>query len=74
MIRGVVVKTIELAHDVKHSLEPTRREAEIPADAVIILANILRRVARISGLDPDAVNRLQSKAVELACCVIRSGL
>lgn len=43
-IRGVVVKTIELAHGVKHSLEPTRREAGIAADAVIMLANILRRV------------------------------
>jgi len=43
-IRGVVVKTIELAHDVKHSMEPTRREAGIAADAVIMLANILRRV------------------------------
>ncbi|SIJ48664.1 Uncharacterised protein [Mycobacteroides abscessus subsp. abscessus] len=43
-IRGVVVKTIELAHSVKHSTEPTRREAGIAADAVIMLANILRRV------------------------------
>lgn len=43
-IRGVVVKTIELAHSVKHSTEPTCREAGIAADAVIMLANILRRV------------------------------
>lgn len=43
-IRGVVVKTTELAHSVKHSTEPTRREAGITADAVIMLANILRRV------------------------------
>jgi hypothetical protein len=43
-IRGIVVKTIELAHSVKHSTEPTRREAGIAADAVIMLANILRRV------------------------------
>jgi hypothetical protein len=43
-IRGVVVKTIELAHSVKHSTAPTRREAGIAADAVIMLANILRRV------------------------------
>jgi hypothetical protein len=43
-IRGVVVKAVELAHDVKHSMEPTRREAGIAADAVIMLANILRRV------------------------------
>lgn len=43
-IRGLVVKTIELAHSVKHSTQPTRREAGIAADAVIMLANILRRV------------------------------
>jgi hypothetical protein len=43
-IRGLVVKAIELAHSVKHSTEPTRREAGIVADAVIMLANILRRV------------------------------
>lgn len=43
-IRGVVVKTIELAHTVKHSTEPSRREAGISADSVIMLANILRRV------------------------------
>lgn len=43
-IRGIVVKTIELAHSVKHSAAPTRREAGIAADAVIMLANILRRV------------------------------
>lgn len=43
-IRGVVVKTIELAHSVKHSTAPKRREAGIAADSVITLANILRRV------------------------------
>lgn len=43
-IRGVAVKTIELAHSVKHSTAPTRCEAGITADAVIMLANILRRV------------------------------
>jgi hypothetical protein len=35
---------IELAHSVKHSSNPTRREAGIAADAVILLTNILRRV------------------------------
>lgn len=35
-IRGVVVKTIELAHSVKHSTAPTRREAGMAADAVIM--------------------------------------
>lgn len=43
-IRGVANKVIALAHSVKHSAEPTRREAGIAADAVIMLANILRRV------------------------------
>jgi hypothetical protein len=43
-IRGVANKVIELAHGVKHSTAPTRREAGIAADSVIMLANILRRV------------------------------
>jgi len=43
-IRGVASKVIELAHSVKHSSGPTRREAGIAADSVIMLANILRRV------------------------------
>lgn len=43
-IRGVANKVIELAHNVKHSMEPSRREAGIAADSVIMLANILRRV------------------------------
>ncbi len=46
-IPAVVVKTIELAHSVKHSAEPTRREAGIVADSVIMLANILRRVDQV---------------------------
>lgn len=43
-IRGVANKVIELAHSVKHSASPTRREAGIAADSVVMLANILRRV------------------------------
>ena len=43
-IRGVANKVVELAHSVKHSTAPTRREAGIAADSVIMLANILRRV------------------------------
>lgn len=43
-IRAVANKVIELAHSVKHSTAPTRREAGIAADSVIMLANILRRV------------------------------
>jgi hypothetical protein len=43
-VRAVPNKVIELAHSVKHSTAPARREAGIAADAVILLANILRRV------------------------------
>jgi len=43
-VRAVANKVIELAHSVKHSTAPTRREAGIAADSVIMLANILRRV------------------------------
>jgi hypothetical protein len=43
-VRGLANKAIELAHHVKHSPTPTRREAGISADAVILLANILRRL------------------------------
>ncbi|BEP15046.1 hypothetical protein acdb102_33570 [Acidothermaceae bacterium B102] len=43
-VRGVANKVIELAHHVKHSPTSTRREAGIAADAVILLANILRRL------------------------------
>lgn len=43
-IRAVATKVIELAHRVKHSSTPTRRDAGITADSVILLANILRRV------------------------------
>lgn len=42
-VRGVARKTIELAHKVKHRETPTRRDAGIAADSVILLANILRR-------------------------------
>lgn len=43
-VRGVANKVIELAHSVKHSTAPTRREAGIAADSVVMLTNILRRV------------------------------
>jgi hypothetical protein len=33
-----------LAHQVKHRPTPTRREAGIAADAVILLSNMLRRL------------------------------
>lgn len=43
-VRGVAKKVSELAHKVKHRPAPTRRDAGIAADSVILLANILRRV------------------------------
>ncbi|EIV92132.1 hypothetical protein [Frankia sp. QA3] len=43
-LRGLATKTSELAHHVKHNTTPTRREAGIAADAVILLVNMLRRL------------------------------
>lgn len=43
-VRGLANKAIELAHHVKHSPTSNRREAGISADAVILLANLLRRL------------------------------
>jgi len=43
-MRGLANKVIEVAHQVKHRPSPTRREAGIAADAVILLANMLRRL------------------------------
>lgn len=43
-VRGVAVKAIALAHHVKHSHTATRRDAGIAADAVVLLAHILRRL------------------------------
>jgi hypothetical protein len=42
-LRGLATKVIDVAQAVKHSTTPTRREAGIAADAVVLLANILRR-------------------------------
>lgn len=44
-LRKVSKAVIEFAQDVKHSNTPTRRDAGIAADAVIQLANLLRRLA-----------------------------
>jgi hypothetical protein len=43
-LRKVARASIEFAQHVKHSSTPTRREAGIAADAVIQLANLLRRL------------------------------
>lgn len=43
-LRGLATKAGAFAHHVKHSPTPTRREAGIASDAVILLANILRRL------------------------------
>jgi hypothetical protein len=44
-LRKVARAVIELAQQVKHSGTPTRLEAGIAADAVIQLANFMRRLA-----------------------------
>jgi len=44
-LRKLARATIEVAQAVKHRTTPTRRDAGIAADAVIQLANILRRLA-----------------------------
>ena len=44
-VRAVAVKAAALAHSVKHRDAPTRRDTGIAADAVILLSNILRRIA-----------------------------
>jgi len=43
-LRRLVNAAIELAQKVKHNPTPTRRQAGIAADSVIMLANILRRL------------------------------
>jgi hypothetical protein len=48
VLRKLGKAAIELAQQVKHSGEPTRTEAGIAADTIILLANMLRR------LDPTA--------------------
>ena len=44
-LRKLAKATIEMAQAVKHRTTPTRREAGIAADAVILLANLLRRLS-----------------------------
>lgn len=44
-LRGLVKKASALAHKVKHSPNADRVNAGIAADAVILLANMLRRLA-----------------------------
>lgn len=43
-LRKLAVAAIELAQEVKHSGTPTRQEAGVAADAVILVANIIRRL------------------------------
>lgn len=43
-LRALARTAIEVAQQVKHSSEPTRIEAGIAADAVILMANMLRRL------------------------------
>ncbi len=50
--RRLAKATIELAQEIKHSDTPTRREAGIAADSVILLANIMRRLDEETTSDP----------------------
>ena len=43
-LRRFARSTIEVAQQVKHSQAPTRTEAGIAADGLILLANMLRRL------------------------------
>jgi len=56
-IRKLANDTIEMAQHVKHSATPTRREAGVAADAVIQLANILRRLD-----EPDSPSRVPTNS------------
>ncbi len=47
--RKLVRASIEVAQEVKHRETPTRRDAGIAADAIILLANLLRRIDQPSG-------------------------
>jgi hypothetical protein len=44
-LRGLARKVIELAHKTKHKNSESRRDAGISADAVILLASMLRRIS-----------------------------
>lgn len=44
-LRKLAKASIELAQEVKHSETPSRRDAGIASDTVILLANLLRRLA-----------------------------
>jgi hypothetical protein len=48
-LRGLAKRAVAVAHQVKHRTTPTRRDAGIAADAVILLANILRRLEDDAG-------------------------
>ncbi|MDP3984775.1 MAG: hypothetical protein Q8Q52_07230 [Acidimicrobiia bacterium] len=48
-VRSLATKAIDLAQAVKHRTTPTRRDAGIAADAVILLANICRRLGVDDG-------------------------
>ncbi|EEI63875.1 hypothetical protein [Corynebacterium glucuronolyticum] len=43
-LRSLVRNVVSLANNVKHAQTPTRREAGIAADSVIMLSNLLRRL------------------------------
>ena len=67
-LRGLVTKAVEFAQKVKHDL-PSRRDAGITADSVILLANILKRLEqRVLNNFP----RTAETCRKCSCCDLRS--
>lgn len=58
-VRKLARSVVEMAQEVKHRATPSRRDAGIAADSVIILANILRRIRDDSMADSQG-NRNES--------------
>ncbi|UQS22878.1 hypothetical protein L1857_08630 [Amycolatopsis thermalba] len=48
-LRRLARTTVELAHQVKHRTTPSRRDAGIAADSVVLLANMMRRIVPLSN-------------------------
>lgn len=49
ILRRLARTTVELAHQVKHRTTPSRRDAGIAADSVILLANMMRRIVPLDS-------------------------
>lgn len=49
VVRKTARAVVELAHEVKHRRTPTRRDAGIASDAVIMLVSLLRRLTDVDS-------------------------